>query len=164
MSNQVEFCEEQAHAEISLWPGGRRSRKKRERKTQACAPHGNAAIVPLCFSILAASLHFLSIVTAGLVARVLDRFVDAQIDKAGAISSLRLSGRALAHDRLSIGASRSVRAATTSSPGIAGWAQVNGLRGKIVAPEKIRQRVERERCYVDAAVRRLDHVPHRLLA
>ncbi len=34
-------------------------------------------------------------------------------------------------------------------PGITGWAQVNGLRGEIDGPEKIRQRVEHDLYYID---------------
>jgi lipopolysaccharide/colanic/teichoic acid biosynthesis glycosyltransferase len=34
-------------------------------------------------------------------------------------------------------------------PGITGWAQVNGLRGEIDSPEKIRQRVEHDLYYID---------------
>jgi len=34
-------------------------------------------------------------------------------------------------------------------PGITGWAQVNGLRGEIDAPEKIRRRVEHDLYYID---------------
>jgi Undecaprenyl-phosphate glucose phosphotransferase len=34
-------------------------------------------------------------------------------------------------------------------PGITGWAQVNGLRGEIDSPEKIRQRVEYDLYYID---------------
>ena len=34
-------------------------------------------------------------------------------------------------------------------PGITGWAQVNGLRGEIDAPEKIRMRVEHDLFYID---------------
>ena len=34
-------------------------------------------------------------------------------------------------------------------PGITGWAQVNGLRGQIDSPEKIRQRVEHDLYYID---------------
>ncbi len=34
-------------------------------------------------------------------------------------------------------------------PGITGWAQVNGLRGQINSPEKIRQRVEHDLYYID---------------
>ena len=34
-------------------------------------------------------------------------------------------------------------------PGITGWAQVNGLRGEIDSPEKIRKRVEHDLYYID---------------
>jgi Undecaprenyl-phosphate glucose phosphotransferase len=34
-------------------------------------------------------------------------------------------------------------------PGITGWAQVNGLRGEIDSPEKIRRRVEHDLYYID---------------
>ena len=34
-------------------------------------------------------------------------------------------------------------------PGITGWAQVNGLRGEIDSPEKIRQRIEHDLYYID---------------
>jgi Undecaprenyl-phosphate glucose phosphotransferase len=70
LSHQVEFREEQTRAERALRPAGRRSQKKTERKTQGWAPRGNTAIVRLCFSILAASLDFLSIATAGVAAQI----------------------------------------------------------------------------------------------
>ena len=34
-------------------------------------------------------------------------------------------------------------------PGITGWAQVNGLRGEIDSPDKIRQRIEHDLYYID---------------
>lgn len=34
-------------------------------------------------------------------------------------------------------------------PGITGWAQVNGLRGEIDVPEKLRQRIEHDLYYID---------------
>jgi Undecaprenyl-phosphate glucose phosphotransferase len=34
-------------------------------------------------------------------------------------------------------------------PGMTGWAQVNGLRGEIDSPEKIRQRIEHDLYYID---------------
>ena len=44
---------------------------------------------------------------------------------------------------------RFMPAATTSSPGITGWAQINGYRGEIDSDEKIRKRVEYDLFYID---------------
>ena len=42
-----------------------------------------------------------------------------------------------------------MRAATTSSPGITGWAQIHGCRGEIDTDEKMRRRLEHDLFYID---------------
>ncbi len=56
---------------------------------------------------------------------------------------------ALAHDQLFERKIALYARRHNVKPGITGWAQVNGLRGEIDAPEKIRQRVEHDLYYID---------------
>lgn len=56
---------------------------------------------------------------------------------------------ALAHDQLFERRIALYARRHNVKPGITGWAQVNGLRGEIDTPEKIRQRVEHDLYYID---------------
>jgi len=56
---------------------------------------------------------------------------------------------ALAHDQLFERKIALYARRHNVKPGITGWAQVNGLRGEIDSPEKIRQRVEHDLHYID---------------
>ena len=56
---------------------------------------------------------------------------------------------ALAHDQLFERTIALYARRHNVKPGITGWAQVNGLRGEIDSPEKIRQRVEHDLYYID---------------
>ncbi|MGA8172746.1 MAG: undecaprenyl-phosphate glucose phosphotransferase [Methylocystis sp.] len=56
---------------------------------------------------------------------------------------------ALAHDQLFERKIALYARRHNVKPGITGWAQVNGLRGQIDSPEKIRQRVEHDLYYID---------------
>jgi len=56
---------------------------------------------------------------------------------------------ALAHDQLFERRIALYARRHNVKPGITGWAQVNGLRGEIDSPEKIRQRVEHDLYYID---------------
>jgi Undecaprenyl-phosphate glucose phosphotransferase len=56
---------------------------------------------------------------------------------------------ALAHDQLFERKIALYARRHNVKPGITGWAQVNGLRGPIDMPEKIRQRVEHDLFYID---------------
>ena len=56
---------------------------------------------------------------------------------------------ALAHDQLFERKIALYARRHNVKPGITGWAQVNGLRGEIDSPEKIRRRVEHDLYYID---------------
>ena len=56
---------------------------------------------------------------------------------------------ALAHDQLFERRIALYARRHNVKPGITGWAQVNGLRGEIDSPEKIRRRVEHDLYYID---------------
>ena len=56
---------------------------------------------------------------------------------------------ALAHDQLFERRIALYARRHNVKPGITGWAQVNGLRGEIDSPEKIRQRIEHDLYYID---------------
>jgi Undecaprenyl-phosphate glucose phosphotransferase len=56
---------------------------------------------------------------------------------------------ALAHDQLFERRIALYARRHNVKPGITGWAQVNGLRGEIDSPEKIRKRVEHDLYYID---------------
>lgn len=56
---------------------------------------------------------------------------------------------ALAHDQLFERRIALYARRHNVKPGMTGWAQVNGLRGEIDSPEKIRQRIEHDLYYID---------------
>lgn len=70
MSHQIDYRKNETRAKISSGAKDRRSKTRNQGNAQSWAPRGNTALVRLSFSVLAASLDFLSIMLAAVAVQI----------------------------------------------------------------------------------------------